>query len=181
MICLPVFMNFLKIIYYIAFAFILSIILLLIVSTFPISGNIKVMIVQSGSMEPTIKTGSIVLTKPMKDYKVEEIITFKVRNSEYPITHRIKDIGAIEGEKYYITKGDANEEEDQLEIRENDIFGKVLFSVPFLGYAVNFAQKPIGFAMIIIIPALVIIFDEVKKIIEEIKKNKKKKEENNSL
>jgi hypothetical protein len=52
--------------------------------------------------------------------------------------------------------------------------GKVLFDVPFAGYAINFARKPIGFAIIIIIPALVIIGDEVKKIISEIKKKSEK-------
>ena len=167
-------MNFLKIIYYIVFTFILSIVLLLIVSTFPISGNIKVMIVQSGSMEPTIKTGSIVVVKPMNDYKIGEIITFNIKGAEYPITHRIEDIGVIEGKKYYITRGDANEERDQTETRESDVFGKSLFSVSYLGYAVDFAKKPIGFILIIGIPAIIIIADEIKKIYDEIKKKKNK-------
>jgi hypothetical protein len=44
--------------------------------------------------------------------------------------------------------------------------------VPFAGYAVDFARKPLGFALIIIIPAAVIIFDEIMKIYAEIKKKK---------
>jgi signal peptidase I len=172
-------MNYLKIVYYSGFAFIALIALLLIVSTFPISGNIKVMIVQSGSMEPAIRMGSVVVAKPMDSYKAGDIITFELKGSEYPVTHRIQDIGVVEGKRYYITKGDANEEEDQTEIRKEDIFGKVLVAVPYLGYAINFAQKPIGFALVIIIPGLIIIADEVKKIIREVKKDKKKKEENN--
>jgi len=50
-----------------------------------------------------------------------------------------------------------------------------LLSIPYLGYAVDAAKKPLGFALIIIVPAVLIIFGEVKKIVEEIKKNGKKK------
>lgn len=59
--------------------------------------------------------------------------------------------------------------------REN-ILGKVKLSVPFVGYAIDMAKKPLGFAVIIIIPALILIFDEIKKIIQEIKKIKAKKQ-----
>ena len=75
----------------------------------------------------------------------------------------------------YITKGDANNAPDQEEITKREIIGKVLFSVPYLGYAVDFAKKPLGFSLIIIIPASIIIFDEIKKIFGEIKKKKENK------
>jgi len=54
--------------------------------------------------------------------------------------------------------------------------GKVLFSVPFVGYAVDFAKKPMGFALIIVVPAAIIIYDEIKKIIQELKIKRLKKE-----
>jgi len=41
-----------------------------------------------------------------------------------------------------------------------------------LGFAVDFAKKPIGFVLIIGIPAIVIISDEIKKIYDETKKKK---------
>ncbi|MHA1483249.1 MAG: hypothetical protein ACTSQA_07425, partial [Candidatus Heimdallarchaeaceae archaeon] len=61
---------------------------------------------------------------------------------------------------------------DQKEISKKEIIGKVLVNIPYLGFAVDFAKKPIGFVLIIGIPAIVIISDEVKKIYEEIKKKK---------
>jgi len=48
--------------------------------------------------------------------------------------------------------------------------GKVLFDVPYLGYAVETARKPIGFVLLIIIPAGIIVYDEVRKIVSELKK-----------
>ena len=134
------------------------------------------MIVQSGSMQPEIKMGSIVAVRPADDYKIGDVITFQVAKNKEPITHRIYDIKVVGGEPKYITKGDANNAPDQREISQREIIGKVLFDIPYLGYVIDFAQKPIGFSLIIIVPALVIIFDEAKKIYEEIKKKKAKEE-----
>jgi len=165
-------MKIFKIIYYVFITFIVAIACLLIISTFPITGNIEVKIVQSGSMEPTIKTGGIVVIKPMDNYKIGDVITFKKARTQEPITHRIHDMKISEGNPYYITKGDANNAPDQREISKDEVLGKVLVSVPYLGYAVDFAQKPLGFALIIIIPAFLIIFDEIKNIIKKIRKKK---------
>lgn len=165
-----------KIIYYIFITFIVVVAGLLIVSVFPITGNIKFMIVQSGSMEPAIKMGSLVMVKPADDYKIGDVITFgPVTKTKIPTSHRIYDIKINEGSPICITKGDANDSPDTREVQKKDILGKVVFDIPYLGYAVNFAKKPAGFALIIIIPAGIIIFDEVKNIINEVKKNKSKK------
>ena len=163
----------LKIIYYIFIAFIGAIALLLIVSVFPITGNYKLFIVQSGSMAPAIKMGSIVMVKPMNDYKIGDIISFgQATRTKAPTTHRIYDIKVTEGIPSYITKGDANNAPDRREIRKGEVVGKVLISVPYLGYAVDFVKKPLGFALIIIVPATIIIYDEIRKIFGEVKKKK---------
>jgi len=171
-------MKFLKVIYYIFLAFLGAIALLLLFSIFPITGNIKFMVVESGSMNPTIKTGSIVMVKPSENYKIGDIITFgEYSRLKSPTTHRIFDIRLVEGNPFYITKGDANNAPDQKETQEKDIIGKVLVNVPYLGYAVNFAKKPIGFILIIVVPALLIIYDEIRKVKDEIVKLKKKKKD----
>ena len=165
-----------KIIYYIVVGLIGLIAVLLVVSAFPITGNYKLMVVQSGSMQPEIKMGGIVVVKPADDYKIGEIITFQSVKNKESITHRIYDVKIVGGEPLYITKGDANNAPDPREVSKREIIGKVLFNIPYIGYAVDFAKKPLGFALIIIIPAAIIIFGEVKKIYGEIKKRKKKGE-----
>jgi signal peptidase len=171
-----------KIIYYVFLAGVISIALLLVVSIFPITGNFKVLIVQSGSMEPVIHTGSVVIVKPAADYKIGDIITFGPNTkTKAPTTHRIADIKVQDGIPIYITKGDANNAPDVKEIRKSEIIGKVLFSVPYAGYAVNAAKQPLGFTAIIILPAAIIIYDEIRKIWEEAKKMRKKKEEESNI
>lgn len=170
---------FFKTIYYIFLTALVVIGGLFLVSVLPIPGNIDVKIVQSGSMEPAIKVGSVVVIKPSKKYDVNDVITFgKDTKEDVPTTHRIIDERVVTGTPMYTTKGDANEDKDIKEVRESEIIGKVLISIPFLGYILDFAKKPLGFALLIGIPAVIVIFDEVANIFRETKKLRKKKNEN---
>ena len=162
--------------YYIFIGLIAIVGILLVISTFEIPGNFKVMTVLSGSMEPAIKTGSIIVVKPVDEYKIGDVITFGPETRiKTPTTHRIIDMRVTEGVLSYITQGDTNNAPDRKEILQKEIIGKVLFSIPYAGYAVNSARKPIGFALLIIIPALIIIYDQGRNIYSEIKKKKNDK------
>lgn len=150
--------------------------LLFIITSFPIKGNLEAKVVLSGSMEPKIHTGSIVFIKPAKEYKIDDIITFNEAGKKTPITHRIVEMRALEGNVFYKTKGDANNASDAEEINKNQIIGKVLFDLPYLGYAVDAIRKPIGFMTIIVIMAL-FVYEAIKSVIKETKEqiNKKRK------
>ena len=151
--------------------------ILLVISSFPITGNYRVMIVQSGSMAPQITTGSIVVVKPANTYKIGDVITFgKTTKGKMPTTHRIVEIRVVGGRPLYTTKGDANNAPDVTETAHGDILGRVLFNVPYFGYALAAAKKPIGFAMLIVIPASIVVFDEGKKIWRELASRRKQAE-----
>lgn len=163
-------------VYYVVLACLIALALLLIISAFPITGNFKIFVVQSGSMEPNIHTGSIVAVKPADAYKVDEIITFRdVSRNNLPVTHRVKDIRLEGGNPIFITKGDANKDADSSEVPAGNVLGRVLFSVPYVGYAVDTAKKPYGFLLIIIVPALLVIYDEARKIRREMAKMRAEK------
>lgn len=163
--------RFFKLVYFLFFVSLAAIALLLVLSVFPIKESFQTFVVQSGSMEPKIKTGSVAVVKPADNYQVNDIITFgPVSKKETPTTHRIVEINEENGKKEFITKGDTNNAPDQRVVAADEIIGKVLFSVPYAGYAVSAAQKPIGFVLIIVIPAVIIIYDEMNKIKKEIKR-----------
>ncbi len=163
-------------IYYIVLACISFIGILLIISVLPIKNNIKFLTVLSGSMEPTIHTGSVVLIKPNSSYKIGEIVTFSTNSkNNIPTTHRIVELRIQDGENIFKTKGDANDSTDTEEVLEKNIEGKFYFSIPYLGYIIDFVRRPIGLAIVILIPALLIIYDQVKRITKEVKKMKEDK------
>src|SRR3989344_7818777 len=99
--------------YYIFFGALILVALIVVISAFPIQGNIKIKVVESGSMEPAIKTGSVALIRPASSYKIGDIITFEgnfknAKGQKVPTTHRIVEMRAERGNPIYITKGDAH-------------------------------------------------------------------------
>ena len=157
------------------FSGIFIIVLLLVSSLFlvpllPIANNIQIKIVESGSMEPTILTGSLVIIKPATSYAVGDIITFTSVSADVPTTHRIVGIREASGQKFFMTKGDANEEADTNETALRSVIGKVALAVPYVGFVLDFARQPIGFGLLIVLPALLIIWSELEKIWRELRK-----------
>ncbi len=164
------------------YGLLLFIAFILFSSALPVPGGIKTFIVQSGSMEPAIKTGSVVVVRSKSAYSIGNIITFGPNTRETPpTTHRIVDVERIGNSFYYTTKGDANNSPDPRKIRHMAVIGKVMFSVPYLGYGVAAAQKPLGFVLLAGIPAGALIIIESQKIIREIKSSRKKKEEDQKI
>lgn len=164
-------------------------ILLLIIGIFvgitllPIKNNFKLLAVMSGSMEPTIKVGSLAIIRPASDYKVGDIITFNQPNTttkKETTTHRIQSISEKNGGKTYTTKGDANNSVDSQTIAGDQIVGKYHFSVALLGYLLGYLKTLPGLIIIIVIPATIIIYEEARKIKREageIRKRRKQKKE----
>lgn len=139
---------------------------LLVLMQTDIMPGYDVRIVQSGSMEPAIMTGSVVVIQDRERYEVDDVITFGGSDSatSLPTTHRVVETIVQDGELAYITKGDANTDRDQQPVREGDVRGTVLFSIPYLGYILDFARQPLGFALLIGIPAAFIVFEEASNI-----------------
>ncbi len=169
---------------FVYYTFVLGIIfiaLLLITTLVPVPGNFKVKVVKSGSMEPAIKTGGIVVIKPSGSYKVGDIITFgEDTKTQIPTTHRIMGSSGSGSSQVFTTKGDANDSVDAETTSISEIRGKVILTVPYLGYVLDFAKQPIGFGLLVGIPAVLIIFEEIYKIISEIKAIRRKKQLENA-
>jgi len=122
--------------------------------------------VYTGSMEPAIPIGSVVVIKPVdsETLQINDIICFKLLEPP-SITHRITNI-TNEG---YLTKGDGNEDMDPWIVKRDNVIGKVIFTIPFVGYIGYFVKTPIGFILLIVIPASLLIILEVKNILKELK------------
>lgn len=164
--------------YYLLIAGITGVGLLLVISLVPQSG-IKIKVVKSGSMEPAIRTGSIVVDTPEASYAVGDIVTFGAdTKTQIPTTHRIVAITPSTGSGQGVlitTKGDANDAPDPVQTPVSAVHGKVLFSVPYLGYVLSYARQPLGFALLVGLPALAIIFEEILKIIREVRRLRRRK------
>lgn len=138
----------------------------------------RLLVVQSGSMEPAIKTGSLIFIKRETDYKKGDIATYEsLMRPDSLVTHRITEEFEKEDGKYFKTKGDFNESQDIDLISKERVIGKCQFSIPFLGYPVAFAKTQAGLILLIVIPGTLIIYSEVLNIKKEAKRLFKKKRE----
>ena len=105
--------------------------------------------VVSGSMEPTILKGDIIIINTKdKDYKENDIITFRGKEGEF-VTHRIIKIN----DKTMITKGDNNNSEDD-PIKTSSIVGKYVTKINGGGRILSSFKNPFTMVMIFIIGLL---------------------------
>lgn len=79
--------------------------------------------IASGSMEPVLKVGDLIIVYTSDDFKTNDIITYKEKDDF--ITHRVIDIT----DNYVITKGDANNSVDY-KVQKDRVIGKVVFTIP---------------------------------------------------
>lgn len=114
-------------------------------------------IIVSPSMVPTINVndGIIVGRVDNDGYRIGDIISFSSNDMMYKdltVTHRIVDKESIKrGDSVYTTKGDNNMVADASKVDTKEIYGRVLFIVPRIGYVYEFFSKPSNFFMIIMI------------------------------
>ncbi|WP_414617179.1 signal peptidase I SipW [Virgibacillus sp. M23] len=116
--------------------------------------------VLSGSMEPTFQTGSIIAIKPGTEqsmYKKGDVITFRTKE-EKMITHRIVEVKQAEEQQVYTTKGDNNDGVDVEPVLTQNIIGEYTgFTVPYVGYLLNFAKSKVGTAVLLIVPGVILL------------------------
>jgi signal peptidase len=154
----------------IAGAMVVALALLLLGSLWPGELGYDIRIVESGSMEPTILTGAVVLTRPAANYEVGDIVTYQRRTDKRATTHRlITKIGAGE-EVAFMAQGDANNVADVEPVRVVEIAGKVRLNLPYVGYVLSFFRSPLGFLVLVLIPAILILreqFIRIRRVVSE--------------
>jgi signal peptidase len=128
-------------------------------------GN-EIMVVLSGSMSPTFNTGSIVGVGPIsyEQIKQGDIITFKDPEGR-TITHRVLEIT----ENGLVTKGDANDAKDTALVTKDRVIGEVQFSVPLVGYLIEFVKSKVGMVVFLGVPGLYLIVSQIWKLLRMIK------------
>jgi signal peptidase len=126
-------------------------------SVLPMFFGNRTLVILSGSMEPTIPTGGIVLAQPVpsRSLDIGDIIVYSPGSeSQIPIVHRIVSISERRGTRYYTTRGDANPNIDVAEVALPATAWRVTFSAPFVGYLIAFASSPLGIFLLIVLPLI---------------------------
>ena len=122
--------------------------------------GLRLCVIQSGSMEPTIPTYSVCLVTTQVDYddlSVGDIVVYTRPSDGQQIVHRIVDItdaGAV-------TRGDANQTDDGISVTPDNLYARYIAHIPCGGRVINAIRTPTGCAVIAVLVAVLIIWNIV--------------------
>ena len=126
----------------------------------------ETLVVRSGSMEPTISTGAIVLVdRSAHRPSLQAIASFREPDGSI-VTHRV--VG-MDGPRF-VTRGDANNANDQVHRPAASVYGTVILTVPFAGYLIHFLQQPTAFLLLLLGTGGFLIADSLRTIGREIER-----------
>lgn len=135
----------------------LSVIALLIPSVLPKFTDYEVYTVISGSMEPVIPVGSMVITEPTEPEYLEERDIIAYSSNGTVVIHRVKNNYPFEGK--LVTKGDANEQEDIEPVIYANVLGKVIYHFRYLGDIEAYLTTTAGKIYALLVIACGIMFE----------------------
>lgn len=122
--------------------------------------NISLVMFKTGSMSPTIPTGSLAVVRqiPAADIKVGDVTTVSRGESQLPVTHRVVSVTPVNGGTYSIEmKGDANVSPDSQPYEVTEV-KKVLWHAPGLAYVVSAVSQPKYMAGITVATSLLVVW-----------------------
>lgn len=115
--------------------------------------------IQSDSMEPFFYKGDLVISAKVKDpdkLEAGDVITFWtiIGGQRVLNTHRIVGIKDYDSYLSFVTRGDNPKitDDDRMEVHQNEIVGKYLFTIPKLGAFIDYLQTSQGFLLVIVLP-----------------------------
>ena len=137
-------------------------------------------VIVSPSMVPTINVQDAIIIGRVdsKDLKQGDIISYLATDSYYSgkvITHRVIGIEkSSDGTLLFRTKGDNNNVADGTLVDEDNVYGRVLFRIPMLGYIRQFLSTYFGWILCIALPLLYLIMTEVVRVRKLLNQKRKK-------
>ena len=116
-------------------------------------------IVVTDSMAPALRAGDLVLLQPIKDIiRPGMVVAYDLQDKL--ITHRVVEVVG----DLLVTKGDNNQDVDPWRVPFTSVVGVPNVRIPYAGYLLDFVKSPMGFLLLIILPACWIIVIEARKI-----------------
>ena len=118
-------------------------------------------IIDGGSMRPAVPAGALVVSRRVDPALVQagDIITFRHSTSpDTPVTHRVvKVLREQSGTVNLLTKGDANATADPEAVATDLPVSRMVYSLPYAGYVLEFSRTSTGKVALIAVPALLLL------------------------
>ncbi len=140
---------------------------ILLAVTLPYVFGYRSLTVLSGSMEPTLHTGDVVVVSEISplDAKIGDVVSFRdPADSSRLITHRVRSIQRSSTYVEFVSKGDANTSVEHWKVTQDATIGLVHYRVWRIGYALFYIRGPFGRLLLVVLPALLLGVYEIVRI-----------------
>ena len=119
-------------------------------------------VVLTASMTPAIAPGDVVVVADRDPATVVEgdVITFVRGDADVPVTHRVIGVVDTPDGVAFETQGVANGAPDAGIVPGANLVGVVALTIPYIGYVVQFADSPLGFAALVVVPFGLLLLSE---------------------
>lgn len=123
-------------------------------ATLPTLFGYHAYIIYGGSMEPALPLGSVAVARPVTPDQVQtgDIIAFEGSHESSPVLHRVIETRVEDGERLFVTKGDANAYADARPVRLERTGDRVVYHVPLVGFLIHFGRTTGGLLLFFAAP-----------------------------
>ena len=136
-------------------------------SPLPLAFGARPHTVLTGSMEPAISPGDVVINERIAPpaARVGDVVTFRDPEDQ----SRLSPTGCVSIRRagshlWFVTQGDANNTTERWRIAADGELGRVAYTVPWVGHVAVFTRTPLGLALLLIVPLLLLGLDELVRI-----------------
>ena len=123
--------------------------------------------VLSGSMEPSIGTGDVVIVKRISplEARAGDVVTFAdPEGTGRLITHRVRSSQVRAGDVSFVTKGDANNAVERWRVPAEGVISRVQYRVPEVGRLAVLTRTRTGLLLLVLVPTLLLGVHELARI-----------------
>lgn len=133
----------------------------LVVVALPLASKGEWRTIQTGSMEPHVSPGDVVLLAPSAvTPEVGDVVAFPdPLQPDRDVLHRVV---SFDEQGALVTKGDANDVDDPWTVAPSQVIGTEVVSIPKLGFLVSTVGSDLGILVFLVVPALLIFVNESK-------------------
>ena len=123
--------------------------------------GLRLCVIQSGSMEPTIPTYSVCLVTTQVDYddlSAGDIVVYTRQSEGQKIVHSIVDIT----DAGPVRRGEAHQTADGISVTPDNLYARYIAHIPCGGRVINAIRTPTGCAIIVTIVAILIAWNIIE-------------------
>jgi signal peptidase len=138
---------------------------LLLAIALPLAFGARPLVVLSGSMEPTLATGDVVVVKRVSPQQahVGDVVTYRSPEGSL-VTHRVRSVRR-QGHRFaLVTKGDANNASERWTMEADGELSRALYRVPVAGRVLAHTSSRDGKLLLVVAPLLLLGVWEIRRI-----------------